>query len=54
MNEDSVDTGRRNFLIGATTVVGSAGVVGASRTFRRVLESKREGAGSRRTSQSRY
>ena len=33
MNEDSVNTGRRNFLIGATTVVGSAGVVGVAVPF---------------------
>jgi ubiquinol-cytochrome c reductase iron-sulfur subunit len=33
VNEDSVDTGRRNFLIGATTVVGSVGVVGAAVPF---------------------
>ena len=33
MNEDSVDTGRRNFLIGATTAVGSVGVVGAAVPF---------------------
>ena len=33
MNEDSVNTGRRNFLIGATTVVGSAGVVGLAVPF---------------------
>ena len=33
MNEDSVNTGRRNFLIGATTVVGSAGVVGFAVPF---------------------
>lgn len=33
MNEDSVNTGRRNFLIGATTAVGSAGVVGLAVPF---------------------
>ena len=33
MNEDSVDSGRRNFLIGATTAVGSVGVVGAGVPF---------------------
>lgn len=33
MNEDSVNTGRRNFLIGATSVVGSAGVVGVAVPF---------------------
>jgi ubiquinol-cytochrome c reductase iron-sulfur subunit len=33
VNEDSVNTGRRNFLIGATTVVGSAGVVGVAVPF---------------------
>ena len=33
MNEDIVDTGRRNFLIGATTAVGSVGVVGAAVPF---------------------
>ncbi|MDA0273203.1 MAG: ubiquinol-cytochrome c reductase iron-sulfur subunit [Proteobacteria bacterium] len=33
MNEDSVNTGRRNFLIGATTAVGSAGVVGVAVPF---------------------
>lgn len=33
MNEESVDTGRRNFLIGATTAVGSVGVVGAAVPF---------------------
>jgi ubiquinol-cytochrome c reductase iron-sulfur subunit len=33
VNEDSVDTGRRNFLIGATTAVGSVGVVGAAVPF---------------------
>ena len=33
MNEESVNTGRRNFLIGATTVVGSAGVVGVAVPF---------------------
>jgi len=33
VNEDSVNTGRRNFLIGATTVVGSAGVVGFAVPF---------------------
>ena len=33
MNEDSVNTGRRNFLIGATTVVGSAGVMGVAVPF---------------------
>jgi ubiquinol-cytochrome c reductase iron-sulfur subunit len=33
LNEDSVNTGRRNFLIGATTVVGSAGVVGVAVPF---------------------
>ena len=33
MNQDSVDTGRRNFLIGATTAVGSVGVVGVSVPF---------------------
>ncbi|MBT5153704.1 MAG: ubiquinol-cytochrome c reductase iron-sulfur subunit [Gammaproteobacteria bacterium] len=33
MNEESVNTGRRNFLIGATTAVGSAGVVGLAVPF---------------------
>ena len=33
MNEGSVDTGRRNFLIGATSAVGSVGVVGAAVPF---------------------
>ena len=33
MNENSVDRGRRNFLIGATTAVGSVGVVGAAVPF---------------------
>jgi ubiquinol-cytochrome c reductase iron-sulfur subunit len=33
VNEDSVNTGRRNFLIGATTAVGSAGVVGLAVPF---------------------
>jgi ubiquinol-cytochrome c reductase iron-sulfur subunit len=33
VNEDIVDTGRRNFLIGATTAVGSVGVVGAAVPF---------------------
>jgi ubiquinol-cytochrome c reductase iron-sulfur subunit len=33
LSEDSVNTGRRNFLIGATTVVGSAGVVGVAVPF---------------------
>ena len=33
MNEDSVNTGRRNFLIGATTAVGSAGVLGLAVPF---------------------
>ena len=33
MNEDRVNTGRRNFLIGATSVVGSAGVVGVAVPF---------------------
>jgi ubiquinol-cytochrome c reductase iron-sulfur subunit len=33
VNEDSVDTGRRNFLIGATTAVGSVGVIGAAVPF---------------------
>ena len=33
MNEDSVDRGRRNFLIGATTAVGSIGIVGAAVPF---------------------
>ena len=33
MNENSVNTRRRNFLIGATSVVGAAGVVGAAIPF---------------------
>lgn len=33
MSENSVNTGRRNFLIGATSVVGAAGVVGAAVPF---------------------
>jgi ubiquinol-cytochrome c reductase iron-sulfur subunit len=33
VNEGSVDTGRRNFLIGATSAVGSVGVVGAAVPF---------------------
>jgi ubiquinol-cytochrome c reductase iron-sulfur subunit len=33
VNEDSVDTGRRNFLIGATSAVGAVGVVGAAVPF---------------------
>lgn len=33
MSEKSVNTGRRNFLIGATSVVGAAGVVGAAVPF---------------------
>jgi ubiquinol-cytochrome c reductase iron-sulfur subunit len=33
VNEESVNTGRRNFLIGATTAVGSAGVVGLAVPF---------------------
>lgn len=33
MDEDSVDTGRRNFLIGATTAVGSVGIIGAAVPF---------------------
>jgi len=33
VNEVSVDTGRRNFLIGATSAVGSVGVVGAAVPF---------------------
>jgi ubiquinol-cytochrome c reductase iron-sulfur subunit len=33
VSEDSVNDGRRNFLIGATTVVGSAGVVGVAVPF---------------------
>lgn len=33
MSEESVNTGRRNFLIGATSVVGAAGVVGAAVPF---------------------
>jgi ubiquinol-cytochrome c reductase iron-sulfur subunit len=33
VSEDNVDTGRRNFLIGATTAVGSVGVVGAAVPF---------------------
>lgn len=33
MSEKSVNTGRRNFLIGATSVVGAAGVVGVAVPF---------------------
>lgn len=33
MSENSVNTGRRNFLIGATSVVGAAGVVGVATPF---------------------
>lgn len=33
MSENSVNTGRRNFLIGATSVVGAAGVAGAAVPF---------------------
>ena len=33
MSENHVNTGRRNFLIGATSVVGAAGVVGAAVPF---------------------
>lgn len=33
MSDKSVNTGRRNFLIGATSVVGAAGVVGAAVPF---------------------
>ncbi len=33
MSEDSVNPGRRNFLIGATTLVGSAGIVGVAVPF---------------------
>lgn len=33
MSETSVNTGRRNFLIGATSVVGAAGVVGVAIPF---------------------
>lgn len=33
MSENSVNTGRRNFLIGATSVVGTAGVVGVAVPF---------------------
>ncbi|MFT7221982.1 MAG: ubiquinol-cytochrome c reductase iron-sulfur subunit [Candidatus Azotimanducaceae bacterium] len=33
MSETSVNTGRRNFLIGATSVVGAAGVVGVAVPF---------------------
>ncbi len=33
MSDSSVNEGRRNFLIGATTVVGSAGVVGVAVPF---------------------
>ncbi len=33
MSENSVNTGRRNFLIGATSVVGAAGVVGVAVPF---------------------
>lgn len=33
MSEDGVNTGRRNFLIGANLVVGSAGVVGMAVPF---------------------
>lgn len=33
MSSSSVNNGRRNFLIGATTVVGSAGVVGVAVPF---------------------
>ncbi len=33
MSDEGVNSGRRNFLIGATTVVGSAGVVGVAVPF---------------------
>jgi len=33
VSEDSVNPGRRNFLIGATTLVGSAGIVGVAVPF---------------------
>lgn len=33
MSENRVNTGRRNFLIGATSVVGAAGVVGVATPF---------------------
>lgn len=33
MSENSVNTGRRNFLIGATSVVGAAGVAGVAVPF---------------------
>jgi ubiquinol-cytochrome c reductase iron-sulfur subunit len=33
VSENSVNTGRRNFLIGATSVVGAAGVVGVAVPF---------------------
>lgn len=33
MSENSVNTGRRNFLIGATSVVGAGGVVGVAVPF---------------------
>lgn len=33
MSEDGINEGRRNFLIGATSVVGSAGVVGVAIPF---------------------
>ncbi len=33
MTDDGVNSGRRNFLIGATTVVGTAGVVGVAVPF---------------------
>ena len=33
MTDDSTDTGRRRFLVGSTSVVGAAGVVGAAVPF---------------------
>ena len=33
MGHDGINQGRRNFLIGATSVVGAAGVVGATVPF---------------------
>ena len=33
VSDGSVNSGRRNFLIGATTVVGTAGVVGVAVPF---------------------